>query len=319
MIKLLKRQSFFIISAVVILWIVWGSNAWATKIAISTIPPLIMSGICFIIAGVVFLIWSLFRHGSKQILDLRDWKTALIIGIIMLLGGQGARAWGEQFLTSGTTSLLFASVPLWVVMVGRIYFKKSVGKNMMLWTAVGLLGAMLLILPIMDSDIRSFRAALFLMVGALLWASGSLYMIKAKHSSLSTISSMSKQMLLGGIMLTVSGIIIGELAGFDPSKISSQSFMGMIYMITMGSLLGFPVFVWLLQKTSELVANSFAFISPIVAIIMGWRILNESFGIQIVLGGFILLGSVMMILILESRPKGNRNLKRFGNKHFLDD
>ena len=319
MVKPLNSQSLLVISAVVILWIVWGSNAWATKIAIATIPPLIMSGICFIIAGVVFLAWSFFRYGRKQILDLHDWKTALIIGIVMLLGGQGARAWGEQFLSSGTTSLLFATVPLWIVIVSRIYFKNNIGKNMMLWTGVGLVGVMLLILPLMENGMPSFRAALFLLAGAFLWAVGSLFMRKTNHSLLSAISSMSKQMLTGGILLTVAGIVTGELASFDPSKISFQSFMGMMYMITIGSLVGFPVFVWLLQKTSEFVANSFAFISPIIAIIMGWTILDESFGIHIILGGFILLSSVMMILILESKVIGNLNLKRLRNKHFLGD
>jgi drug/metabolite transporter (DMT)-like permease len=317
-VEILNSQSLLVISAVVILWIIWGSNAWATKIAIATIPPLIMSGICFLIAGVVFLVWSFFRYGRKQILDLQDWKTALIIGIIMLLGGQGARAWGEQFLSSGTTSLLFATVPLWIVIVAGIYFKDNIGKNIMLWIGVGLVGVMLLILSLMESGVPSFRAGLFLTAGAFLWAVGSLFMRKTNHSQLSTISSIGKQMLLGGILLTIAGIVIGELGSLNPAKISFQSFMGMMYMITIGSLLGFPVFVWLLQKTSELVANSFAFISPIVAIIIGWTFLDESFGIQIILGGFILLGSVMMIM-LQSKVKGNLPLKRLGNKDFLGD
>lgn len=159
MVKLLNNQSLFVISAVVILWIVWGSNAWATKIAIATIPPLMMTGICFLIAGVVFLGWSFFRHGSKQILDLQDWKTALIIGVIMLLGGQGARAWGEQYLSSGTTSLLFATVALWVVIWGGIYFKKYLEKKTMLWTGVGLSGLVLLFLPLIESGCRVLEVA----------------------------------------------------------------------------------------------------------------------------------------------------------------
>jgi drug/metabolite transporter (DMT)-like permease len=174
----LNKQSVFVISAVVILWIVWGSNAWATKIAIATIPPLMMSGICFIIAGGVFLGWSFFRHRWRQILDLRDWKTALIIGAIMLLGGQGARAWGEQYLSSGTTSLLFATVPLWVVIVSAIYFRKYLKKRTVLWTGLGLIGAVLLVLPLIESGMPSFRSGLFLIAGAFLWAVGSLYMRK---------------------------------------------------------------------------------------------------------------------------------------------
>lgn len=312
----MNNQSVFVISAVVILWIVWGSNAWATKIAIATIPPLMMSGICFIIAGGVFLGWSFFRYGWKQILDLQDWKRALIIGVIMLLGGQGARAWGEQYLSSGITSLLFATVPIWIVVVGAIYFRKYLKKRTMLLTGVGLIGLVLLFLQLIERGMPSFRGGLFLIAGALLWAVGSLYMRKKTNQSpVSTITSVSKQMLLGGILLTIAGIVTGELGNLDLSRISFQSFMGMMYMITIGSLLGFPIFVWLLQKTSEFVANSFSFVSPVVAIIMGWTILNESFGTQIIVPAFILLGSVMMIMTSEWKGKGNR--RRLEDKHFL--
>ena len=274
-----------------------------------------MSGICFLIAGLVFLGWSFFRRGWKQILDLEDWKTGLIIGVIMLLGGQGARAWGEQYLSSGTTSLLFATVPLWVIIVGRIFFKKRTGKKTMLWTGVGLVGIVLLFLPLIENGIPSFRGGLSLIAGAFLWAVGSLYMGSTHRSLVSTISSMSKQMLVGGILLTVSGIVIGEFGSLDPSKISFQSFMGMMYMITIGSLIGFPIFIWLLQKTSEFVANSFSFVSPLIAIIIGRILLNESFGTQIIVAAIILLGSVTMIMASEWKGKGY--LRRSDGKHFL--
>lgn len=156
----------------------------------------------------------------------------------------------------------------------------------------------------------SFRGGILLVAAAFLWAVGSLYMRKTNNMLVSTISSMSKQMLLGGILLIISGIVIGELGSLDPSKISFQSFMGMMYMITVGSLLGFPIFVWLLQKTSEFVANSFAFVSPVVAIVLGWTILNESFGTQIIVAGFILLGSVMMIMTSEWKGKENLKISR---------
>ena len=188
----------------------------------------------------------------------------------------------------------------------------------MLWTGAGLFGLMLLILPFMENNISSFRGSLLLVAGAFLWAVGSVYMRKSNDSPVSTISSMSKQMLLGGILLTVAGILIGELDSLEVSKISFQSFMGMMYMITVGSLLGFPIFVLLLQKTSEFVANSFALVSPVMAIIMGWTTLKESFNTQIIVAGFILLGSVMMIMILESKWKGILNLKRLGKKDFLN-
>ena len=315
----MNNHSVFIIFALVILWIVWGSNAWATKIAIATIPPLMMSGVCFLIAGVVFLSWSLFRSDWKQILDRQDWKRSLIVGVIMLLGGEGARVSGEQYISSGITSLLFATIPLWVVIVGRIYFKKYFRKKTILWTLFGLLGAGLLVITVVESGSFTLRGVLILVVGAFLWAVGSLYLSKTNHSPLLTTSSIGKQMILGGILLSIAGAVTGELIDLDLSSISFQSFMGMMYMITIGSLLGFPIFVWLVQRTSEFVANSFAFVSPVVAIIMGWTILNESFGIQVIVAAFILLGSVMMIMTSEWKRKGKENLKKLGDQHFLDD
>jgi drug/metabolite transporter (DMT)-like permease len=121
----LNRNTLLIALSLIILWFVWGNNSWATKIAIANIPPLLMSGICYIIAGTIFLCWSLFRHNKKLIRDLNLWKQSLLIGVIMLLGGQGMRAIGEQYISSGTTALLFSTVPLWIAIIGVIYFRNS--------------------------------------------------------------------------------------------------------------------------------------------------------------------------------------------------
>ena len=261
-----------------------------------------MSGLCFVIAGSFFLAWSLFRHDRRLLLDLKEWKSALIIATMMLLGGQGARALAEQSISSGLTSVLFAIVPIFVVIITYIWLKKPLTKNMILWIVIGLVGLILLVLPLMVDENGKFRACLFLIAGAFLWALGSIHMRQSKSSS-PLIFSLGKQMLLGGLLLTGVGILGGELNSLELAKITFQSALGMLYMIFIGSLVGFPIFVWLLHATSEFVANSFAFVSPVVAIILGSVTLSESIMWQSIIATSMILGSVVMIMVSTWKRK----------------
>lgn len=282
--------------------------------AIATIPPLLMSGICFIIAGSIFLCYSIVRSNDrKHITDFIEWKRSIIIGTIMLLGGQGLRTVGEVQLSSGMTSLTFAIVPLWIIIIGSLFFNKKISKLAASMIIIGFLGVVIIAVffALEGSDSSSSNininklevvGILFLAGASFLWAAGSSYMNKSTLSILKSgfTSQIGKQMLVGGILLSLSGIIFGELNSFDPVNVSFESFLGMFYMILVGSLVGYPVFVWLLKSTSQVLANSFTFISPFISLVIGITILDESIpSFVMVAAAIMILGSVATIMVLS--------------------
>ena len=304
-----------IIFSLILLWLVWGTNAGATKVAIATIPPLFMSGICFIIAGSIFLCYSIVRGGDRNhVTDLAEWKRSIIIGATMLLGGQGLRTVGEVQLSSGMTSLIFAIVPLWIIIIGSLFFNKKISKLVASMIIIGFLGVVIITVffSFEGSDSSSNSnihiknleviGTLFLVGASFLWAAGSSYMNKSTSSILKSgfASPIGKQMLVGGILLSLSGIFFGELNSFDLVSVSFESFLGMFYMILVGSLIGYPVFVWLLKSTSQVLANSFTFISPLISLIIGVTILEESISSFVIVGAAIMiLGSVATIMVMD--------------------
>ena len=276
--------------------------------AIDTIPPLLMSGICFIIAGAIFLCYYITRGNRSQIYDLTEWKRSIIIGSIMLLGGQGLRTVGEVQLSSGMTSLIFAIVPLWIIIIGSLFFKKKISKLVASMIVIGFLGVVVIIVFFtLEGSNNSNKnldvfGILFLLAASFLWAAGSSYMNKSTSFILKSgfASPIGKQMLVGGILLSLSGIIFGELNSFDSEDVSFESFLGMFYMILVGSLIGYPVFVWLLKSTSQVLANSFTFISPFISLVIGVTLLDESISsFVIVAAAIMILGSVATIMVMN--------------------
>lgn len=281
--------------------------------AIATIPPLLMSGICFIIAGSIFLCYSIVRSNDrKHVTDLTEWKRSIIIGVIMLLGGFGLRTVGEVQLSSGMTSLIFAIVPLWIVIIGSLFFKKKISQLATSMIIIGFLGVVVITVffslegSSSNNDININKleviGTLFLVGASFLWAAGSYYMNKSTSSVSKSgfTSQIGKQMLVGGILLSLSGIIFGELNNFDSTNVSLESLLGMFYMIVVGSLIGYPVFVWLLKSTSQVLANSFTFISPLISLIIGVTILDESISSFVtVAAAIMILGSVATIMVVN--------------------
>jgi len=318
----LDRDVLFIILSLIILWFVWGTNAWATKIAIDTIPPLLMSGLCYTIAGAIFICLSLiFQHIRNQTSDLDGdvdgRKRSILIGSIMLLGGQGMRTVGEVQLSSGMTSLIFAIVPLWVIIIGWVYFKNFLTKTSILAIIIGFSGVLLIVLfSIIDSsDDNNLEGILFLIGASLLWAVGSSYMNKDNKLVKTSLLFIGRQMLIGGILLSSSGILLGESNNLNLLEISFQSFLGMLYMILLGSLIGYPIFVWLLNSTSQVMANSFTFVTPVISLVIGIIFLKESIFSSTIVAAIMILGSVITIMTIHWRKEVKVINTKYNNKN----
>jgi drug/metabolite transporter (DMT)-like permease len=306
----------------ILLWVIIGSTYIAIKIAIDTIPPFLMSGIRYISSGtLLILIYILIpsqnnRDGTNRnqnaqvshrcklvsILNKRQWKEATIIGCALILGGQGLLTWGEQYLSSNVTALLFSAVPIWVLLLGKTVYGEKLKRLTVLGVITGTVGFVILIFPsvaaqfveIDTSNMKfEFVGIIALAIAAISWSVGSLYSSKADLPT-NVLISTGMMLFVGGIFLIVLSVAIGELQNFHVSAISIPSMISLLYLITVGSA-GWAGFFWILRNTSASLANTFAYVSPVVAVILGWAILSEAITPQIIIATVIIMTGVVLI------------------------
>jgi drug/metabolite transporter (DMT)-like permease len=287
-----------------------GSSFLAIKISIDTIPPLLSAGIRFFIAGSIlfaaYFFLQKYEHKHEQI-GRRQWRDAAILAFTLFLGGQGILTWGAQYLSSGITGLLNSTIPLWVAVIAFLVFRKHMTKLIIMGLAAGFGGLMLLVAPSIGSGTLSPIGISALIVSSISWAIGSLYSSKAKLP-ISVLASSGMLMITGGLMLISVSFLLGEYKGLDLSQISGQSWAALVYLIIIITIVGFTDFYWLLRVTTPSLANTFAYVSPVIAVILGWAILKESITtITIVAMVVILLGVALMV----TTPKKSKIVKSY--------
>ena len=299
-------------------WIIIASTYLAIKISIDTIPPLLMSGIRYTISGImlffIFQIYSLeiFDKKTKQQKKLnllkivscrKQWKEAIIIGICLIVLGQGLLAYGEQYLSSDITALLFSTVPIWVVLIGKFYYNLKLNKHTLLGIIAGSIGLVILIYPSFEAMLfgdptnttneNNFLGISILLIAAISWGIGSLYSHKADLPNNILIST-GMMLFVGGLFLLGIGMII-EFNKLDVSKFSTLSILSLIYLIIIGTT-GWLGFFWILRNTTATLANTFAYVSPVIAVFLGWIILDESINLRIIVATIVIIVGVILIV-----------------------
>jgi len=238
------------------------------------------------------------EHISRQ-----QWKHSLVLGLTLFVGGQGLLTWGAQYLSSGITGLLNSTIPLWVAIIGYLIYKKrkkvGLGQRLTKSTIIGLSagfgGLMLLVAPSISTGDLSPIGTAALIGSSIAWAIGSIYSSKAKLP-VSILASSGMIMITGGLMLTAISFGLGEYRNLDLLQISSRSLAAQIYLILIITVLGFTDFYWLLRITSASLANTFAYVSPVIAVLLGWAILHEKITtITIIAMIIILIGVALMV------------------------
>jgi drug/metabolite transporter (DMT)-like permease len=303
--SLVKQQSkvWLILIA---LWIINGSSFLAIKISIDTIPPLLSAAIRFTIAGSIlltaYLIRKEYEHKSEHI-GKQQWKDTIVLAVALFLGGQGLLTWGSQFLSSGMTGLLNSTIPLWVAIIAFALYRRKMSKLTVIGLAAGFGGLMLLIAPSLGSGTLDPTGLSALLLSSIAWAFGSIYSAKAKLP-VSILASSGMLMISGGLILMAASFILGEFRGLDISQISRNSLIAMVYLIVVITVIGFTDFYWLLRVTTASLANTFAYVSPVIAVILGWAILHETITlIMIIAMAVILLGVALMVTKPKDRKK----------------
>jgi drug/metabolite transporter (DMT)-like permease len=277
------------------IYLIWGSTYLGIRYAIETIPPLVMMGIRHLTAGLLLYGWLRTRGTARP--SLRHWGYAAVAGALFFLGSHGSLAWAEQRVPSGLAALLCATLPLWVVVLAWI---RGTERNLAARTVVGLVfgfaGVALLIGPEglrQSGNVDWFSASVVLM-GSFLWAVGSIY---TKHAKLpeSTALSAAMQMISGGVILLLVGTLTGEVSRFHAGDVSFKSAAALAYLIVFGSIIAFSAFTWLMTASSPSRVSTYAYVNPVVAVLLGWALAGEPLGMRtIAAAGVILLGVVLV-------------------------
>lgn len=292
--------------------VLWGSSFLAIKVVIDAIPPLLAFGIRFVIAGLPLLFFYKFKkttrnNGSENKLEIfnkRRWKIAIVLGSFIILGGQGLLVWGAQYLSSGMTALLNSTIPLWVAIISSMIYKQHLTKNMVFGLIAGFSGLIILVNPFTGNNQLSLVGIISLTLSSIFWAFGSLYPTKYKDSE-NIFASGGLLMIVGGIMLTITSFVVGEFYNLQLSKISMNTIFAYLYLIFLCTSVGYAEFFWLLKVESASMANSFAYIVPIIAVFLGWAVFNENISIETIIATTIIMIGVALMIKSSSNSSSN--------------
>jgi drug/metabolite transporter (DMT)-like permease len=289
-----------IIAAFASIYLVWGSTYLAIRYAVQTIPPFLMGGVRFVVSGALLYAWSRFRGAERP--TRLHWRNATIAGAFLLLGGNGAVVWAEQFVPSGLTALLVSILPFWLVIIEWVRPPRARPHGaVMVGLILGFVGIVVLVGPADlggHGDVRPI-GALVLILGSLSWAIGSFYSRDAQLPQ-SGLLTTGMEMLGGGALLLIVGALTGELSRFDVHSVSSASAAGLAYLITFGSLLGFTSYIWLLDKVSPARLGTYAYVNPVVAVILGWALAGERLSVRTGVAAAIVICAVALITTARS-------------------
>ncbi len=292
------------------IYFIWGSTYLAIAYAIETLPPFLMAGVRNLIAGGILMIWA-FRQGPV-ILTLAHWKSAVIIGGLLFLCGNGGVVWAEQKVPSGIAALIISTIPLWMVVLNWIgHDKLHPGKRVLSGLALGFIGIIMLIDPgnVIDSLDIDLVGTIVIVVAAFCWSAGSLYARRAEMPK-NHYASTAIQMLSGGILLLVFSMGVGEWQEFHIASISFKSLMAVLYLIGFGSLIAYSAYNWLLRNTTPAKLATYAYVNPVIAILLGWLLAGEPLSLRILFAALIILSGVILItaqqLLDFKKKKANR-------------
>lgn len=289
-----------ILAALGVIYLVWGSTYLAIRLAIDTVPPFIMAGVRFSFAGLLLYGFARPRAGAAP--TLAHWRSAAIVGCLMLVGGNGMVSWSEQYVPTGLAALLVGTVPLWMVILDWLLYRGPRPTPLMIaGLAVGLFGVYSLIgAPNLGGETVHPLGAAALMFACASWAFGSLQSRKANLPK-SPLLAASIQMFAAGIALVILGTVCGEWSRFDLASVTLKSVLAIVYLSLFGSILAFSCYLWLLRVTTASRVATYAYVNPLVAILLGAIVMQEPVTQRVVIAGVAIILAVIMINLSKAR------------------
>lgn len=296
------KITFPIVVALIAVYVFWGGTYLAMKFAIETLPPFMMAGIRFLTAGTIMYIWQRAQGVDRP--TTIHWKNAAIVGGLLLLGGNGGVVWAEQMVSSGIAAIIVATVPLWITLLAWLWQKGNRPNGMVfIGLLLGLLGITLLVRNSGGGDLNTpvqWMGYTVLVLASLSWAAGSVYSRVANLPS-APFMAIALQMLAGGLFCLLFGLITGEGMQFDIANVSMRSALSLGYLIVFGSIIGFSAYIWLLKAADPTIVSTYAYVNPIIAVVLGWALAGEQLKIQDALAAAVIILSVIIITKSNSR------------------
>ncbi|MEK4060727.1 MULTISPECIES: drug/metabolite exporter YedA [Paenibacillus] len=293
--------------ALLSVYLFWGGTYVGMKVAIETMPPFLMAGIRFFVAGALLYVISRLS-GAKHPAG-REWRSSAIVGALLLLGGNGLVAWSEQRVSSSIASLIVAAVPVWMMLFG--WFGRS-GKRpnpgVIAGIVFGLLGIAVLVFQPGQGDngtATDLIGIITLLVASLSWAAGSMYSRSARIPD-SPLMSTAAQMLTGGALLLVFSFFTGDWSKMDVPAISLRSYAALGYLIVFGSIVGYTAYIWLLKNADPTLVSTYAFVNPVVAVLLGWLLAGEQITVNTLTAAVIIIAAVILVTVFRGRPQKAR-------------
>jgi drug/metabolite transporter (DMT)-like permease len=278
-----------------IVYVVWGSTYLAQKVGLEGLPPLTMNAIRFLVAGA--LLYAYCRSRRMPNPDRPQWRAGAIQGLLLPAAGTGGAAWAEQWLSSGVTALFLASIPLWIVLGRRVVDHEKITWPVALGLFAGFAGVTLLARPSGGGDAIAIAVALG---GALCWGLGTVYAGHAPRPA-SALMASAIEMLCAGVVLAVLSGVTGEWSRID---VTTRSALAVVYLIVFGSLIAYTAYTWLLDHVAPRIAGTYAFVNPVVAVVLGWWLLSEPLTVRTLLATGVIAVGVALIVTDRAPSQG---------------
>jgi drug/metabolite transporter (DMT)-like permease len=289
------------LSAFAIIYFVWGSTFLAIRVGVREVPPFLFAAMRFFVAGLVLSLWMLAR--GERLPNRRQWMSILLLAVLIFVVDYGLLFWAEQRVPSGIAAVMMATIPVFMAL-SEILFLRTQRLTVRLTVAllIGVGGVAVLMshsLNLGGAPVDR-TGALALIVGAMSWSVGSILTRKLPLPSSKAMSS-GAQMLAGGVLLALTAAAAGEFPRFHPLLISRESWFALLYLISAGSILGFTAYVWLIHRESPTKVGTYAYVNPVVAVLLGYFLSDEALGLRTVLGTLFVLISVIVITTTQRK------------------
>jgi drug/metabolite transporter (DMT)-like permease len=296
--------------ALLVVWVLWGSTYFAIRVGVETLPPLLMAGVRYVVAGLLMYPFAI-RSGGPEVRAadrprFAGWWSAALVGALLLAGGNGGVSAGERSVPSGLAALLVATVPLWLIVIDRVFNGTRIGLAAMAGLVAGVVGVGFLAGPFGGSTGHAAAGhggtggspgigIVIILVASVSWASGTIASRRVPLPSRPLLAT-SMQMLAGGVILLAAAAGTGEFSQFDPAHVSAASVLAVAYLIGPGSIIAFSAYVVAVRRLPTATVATYAYVNPIIAVILGTSLLGEALTASMLLGGALIVVAVVLVV-----------------------
>lgn len=289
-----RSTRLLVLASFAIIYVVWGSTYLAIRYAVETIPPLVTAGIRHLSAGSLLLAWAWLR-GYRP--TKKEWYSSAILGLLFFLISHGSLHWAEQVVPSGLAALLVATEPLWITVAGLLLsHKQNLNLPNVVGLVIGFIGVLLLTSDHqLSGQSASLLGAIVIVIGTISWTIGMIYSQRSRSLPSDAIARAGMSLLIGSWMLLASAGISGEFHLFHWANVSTKSLLGLLYLISFGSIVAYTAYMWLLERCSPTLVATHTYVNPIVAVFLGWALAGEALSGRTIVAATLVIVSVICV------------------------